>query len=147
MFDFFVRKLTEFQSNYFKYKKNCQNYFLNFFEKIFLRKFFPTNFFLVKFFLSNFFWRKFLFSQKCFCDDFFHNIFANFFCIRCLPKFFIRNFAYCEFFVLQYWSTEKKLSIFFAIFFSAINVNTKFENVYFLKKSEIFSNPTFGYLE
>ena len=39
----------------------------------------------------------------------------------------------------------KKIVNFFAIFFSAMNVNTKFENVSFLKKSEIFSDRTFGF--
>ena len=41
---------------------------------------------------------------------------------------------------------KKNFLIFFAIFFSAINVNTKFENVSFLKKSKIFSDRTFGFL-
>ena len=31
------------------------------------------------------------------------------------------------------------------IFFSAMNVNTKFENVSFLKKSKIFSDRTYGF--
>ena len=61
-------------------------------------------------------------------------------------EFFIRNFAYCDFFLLQFWCTEKKLYISFAIFFSTMNVNNKFENISFLKKSKIFSDRTFGFL-
>ena len=69
-----------------------------FFEFFFRQIFFYENFFLQiffwwKFLLSNFLWRKFFFSQKYFCEDFFHNIFANFFCIWCL-----RNNIFCEIF-------------------------------------------------
>ena len=121
-------------------KKNC-------YKKIFL----PI-FFWCKFFLSNFFLRKFFFLQKYFCEDFFHNIFANFFCIWWLRnnvfcEIFIWNFAYCELFCFAILvQGKKKLWIFFAIFFSAMNVNTKFEIFYFLKKSKIFSDSTFGFL-
>ena len=49
-------------------------------------------------------------------------------------KFPIQNFACCEFFCFAILVYGKKNCDFFAIFFSAMNVNTKFENVSFLKK-------------
>ena len=61
----------------------------NFFTKIFFYKFFFGDNFFYRFF----FWRKFFFSQKYLCEDFFLNIFGNFFCIWCL-----RNNVFCEIF-------------------------------------------------
>ena len=49
--------------------------------------------------------------------------------IMCFAKFFIRNFG-----------VRKKIVNFCAIFFSAMNVNAKFENFCFLKKSKIVSD-------
>ena len=161
-FEFFYYRIST--EIFFKYKKIAkiifkiffeifflEKFFLRkfvsnfFFEKFFSRKVFATNFFFCwKFLLWNFFWWKFFFSQKYFCEDCFHNIFANFFCIWCL-----RNNVFCGIllFVLQFWCMEKKnKKIFFAIFFSATNVNTKFENFSFPKKSKIFSDRTFGFL-
>ena len=65
-----------------------------------------------------------------------------------IAEIVIRNFAYCDFFCFAILVYGKKNCryIFFAIFFSAMNVNTKFENVSFLKKSKIFSDRTFGFL-
>ena len=60
-------------------------------------------------------------------------------------KFFIRNFAYREFLRYAILVYGKKIVYFFAIFL-AMDVNTKFENVSFLKKSKIFSDRTFGFL-
>ena len=91
----------------------------------------------MKIFIIVFFWQKFFFSQKYFREDFL-TIFSqisfvfDIFEIMYFAKFFIRNFAYCQLFR-------------FAIFFSAMNVNTKFEDVSFLKKSKIFSDRTFGF--
>ena len=48
-------------------------------------------------------------------------------------EFFIRNFAYCDFFCFAILVSEKKIVNFFCDFFPAMNVNTKFENVSFLK--------------
>ena len=49
-------------------------------------------------------------------------------------KKFIRNFAYCEFFCFAILVYGKKIVNFFCDFFLAINVNTKFENVFFSEK-------------
>ena len=123
-----------------------------FFSKIFLyENIFPQIFFWWKFLLSNFFWRKFFFSQKYFCQDFFHNIFANFFCIWCLRNNVFCGIFYSKFCLLRFllfcnFGVRKKNCKFFCDFFSAMNVNTKFENVSFLKKSKIFSNRTFKFL-
>ena len=54
--------------------------------------------------------------------------------IMYFAKFFIRNFAYSEFFCFVILVYEKKKVNFFCDFFSAMNVNTKFENFSFLKK-------------
>ena len=120
--------------------KNCQNYFKIFFRIFFFEKFFSTNFFLVKIFFIEFFLQQFFFSQKYFCEDFF-TIFSRIsfvfdVCeIKYFAKFFIRNFAYCEFFCFEILVYGKKNCKFFLrFFFSAMNVNTKFENVSFLKK-------------
>ena len=50
--------------------------------------------------------------------------------------------------LFTYSVCDEKVKIvnFFCVFFSAMNVNTKFENVSFLKKSKIFSDRTFGFL-
>ena len=101
-FDFFFRKLTEFQLNFFSNIKKLPKLFLNFFRIIF-SKLFYENFFLQIFFGENFFyriffWRKFFFLQKYFCEDFFHNIFANFFCFWCLW-----NNVFCEIFYSKFW--------------------------------------------
>ena len=64
--------------------------------------------------------------------------------IMYFAKIYIRSFAYCEVFVLQFWCTGKK--IFLQFFFLAMNLNTKFENVSFLKKSKFFSDRTFGFI-
>ena len=101
--------LTEF---FFKYKKIAKIIF-----KIFLKNFSYGNFFLQiffwwKFFLSNFFWRKFFFSQKYFFEDFFHNIFANFFCIWCLL-----NNVFCEIFYSKFCLLRIFLCCNFEIFF------------------------------
>ena len=66
--------------------------------------------------------------------------------IMYFAKFLIQNFAYCEFFCFAILVYGKKIVNFFAIFFSAMNVNTKFENFSFLKKSKIFSDRTFEFL-
>ena len=104
-------------------------------------KFFSTNFFLVKIFFIEFFWRKFFFSQKYFCEDFFHNIFANSFCIWCLRKnvfceVFYLKFCLLRIFLFCNFGVRKKIVNFFCGFL-AMNVNTKFENVSFLKKSKV----------
>ena len=66
--------------------------------------------------------------------------------IMYFAKFFIRNFDYCEFFRFALLEYGKKIVNIFAIFFSAMNVNTKFVNFFSLKKTEIFSDRTFRFL-
>ena len=89
--------------------------------KIFFYKFFICeNFFYLIFFGENFSFYKNISFVFDVCE------------IMYFAKFFIRNFAYCDFFVLQFS-------------FSAMNVNTKFENVSFLKKNTIFSDRTFEF--
>ena len=151
--DFFFRKLTEFQPIFFLNIKKLPKLFkkIFFFEKFFLRNFLSTNFFLVKIFIIEFFWRRFFFSHKYFCENFYHSIFANFFCIRC-----VHNNVFCEIFHSKFWLLRifrfailaygKKIVNFFCGFFLAINVNTKFKKLSFLKKSEISSDRTFGFL-
>ena len=106
---FFFSKLTEFQPNFFLIK---------IIFKIFFEFFFLKNFFI------EFFWRKFFFSQKYFCEDFFHNILANFFCIWCL-----RNNVFCEiiyskfcllriFLCCNFGVRKKNCKIFLRFFFS-----------------------------
>ena len=127
-FRFFFSKinriLTEFFSNIKKLPKLFNNFFSNFFfEKFFLRKLFSTKFFVQwKFLLSNFFWRKFFFSQKYSCENFFRNIFANFFCI-----WYLRNNVFCgivyskfcllRFFLFCNFGVRKKIVNFFCDFF------------------------------
>ena len=65
---------------FFKYKTNCQNFFLNFFRIFFSKIFFYKFFFWWKFFLSNFFRRKLFFTtiffyKFFFGDNFFYRIF------------------------------------------------------------------------
>ena len=109
-----------------------------FFYIFFYEIFFFYNFFAVNIFLSYFFWRKFFFHKNIsFVFDFCE--------IMYFAKFYIRNFGYCEFFVFQFWCIEKKNCKLFCNFFSAMNVNTKFENVSFLKKSKIFSFSHFPF--
>ena len=138
-FDFFFRKLTEFQPNFFSNIKKLPKLFRKFFSNIFFRNnFFSTNFFLVNIFDIEFFLAKIFFSQKYFCEDFFLQYFRDFLLYLMFAKFFIRNFAYCEFFCFAILVYRKKYCKFFLrFFFSAMNDNTKFENVSFLKKSKI----------
>ena len=119
LFSIFFRILTEFFFNYKNIDKIIFQIFFNIFFFFFFEKLF-----LCKFFLSYFFWRKFFFPQKYFCKDFYHNIFADFFCIWCLRSFLFEILLIVNFFVLQFWCTEKKIINFFCDFFSAINVNT-----------------------
>ena len=166
--NFFFRKI--FSTKIFSKNLFLKNFFYaNFFLKVFLLKnFFYENFFLQiffwwNFFSTNFFLVKFFFYRIFFGENFsFHkNISAKIFftifpriyfvfvvCeIMYFANFFIRNFAYCEFSLFgNFGVRKKKLLIFFRFFFSAMNVNTKFENVSFLKKSKIFSDRTFGFL-
>ena len=139
----FFENWPNFLSNIKKLQKLFAKFFSNFFfEKFSLRKFFFTIFF----FGENFVYRIFLakifftiFSRISFVFDVWK--------IMYFAKFFIRNFAYCEFFcfvILVYGKNNCKF--FLRFFFSAMNVNTKFENVSFLKKSKIFSDRTFGFL-
>ena len=134
-------------------KKNFRIFFVRevFFMKFFFIEFFSTNFFLVKIFFIEFF----LANVFSFHKNIFANIFFTIFSrisfvfdvggIMYFTKFFIRNFAYCEFFcfaILVYG----KIIVNFCDFFLGMNVNTKFENVSFLKKSKIFSARTFEFL-
>ena len=92
--------------------------------------------FIIEFFLAKIFFT--IFSQISFVFDVCELMY--------IAKFFIRNFATCEFFCSEILVYGKKIVNFFAIFFSAMNVNTKFENVSVLKKNKIFSGRTFGFL-
>ena len=139
---FFFENEPKFNRIFFSnIKKFARIIFKKFFEFFFSTNFFFYKFFLVKIFIMNFSWQKFFFLQKYFCENFFHIIFANLFCILCL-----RNNVFCEIFYSKFrllriflfcnfGLRKKKLQIFFAIFFSAMIVNTKVENVSFLKKS------------
>ena len=112
-FDFFFSKINRFFfSNIKKFPKLILKFFSNFFfRKFFFPILFPTTFFLSKIFFIEFFWRKyflsnffgeiFVFSQKFFCKDIFHNIFTNFFCIRCLRNNVFREIFYSKFCLLR----------------------------------------------
>ena len=101
------------------------------------------NIFIIESFLA----KIFLFT-KIFLRRFFSQYFREFLLYLMFAKqSILRNFFFdilliANLFVLQFRCTEKKLLIFFAIFLSAMNVNTKFENFSFLKKSKIFSDRT-----
>ena len=131
-------------------QSDIQKYEVNFFlSYIYILgnfyKFFSTNFFLVKIFFIEFFLAKAFPFTKIFLRRFFHNIFANSFCIWCL-----RNNVFCEIFYLKFcllriflfcnFCVRKKNCKFFLRFFLAMNVNTKFENISFLKKSKVKSS-------
>ena len=134
-----IGEFTEFQPNFYSNIKKGQIYF-EFFSNFFFEQIFSYKFF----FGENLFHKIFFFSQKYFCEDFFHNIIANFFCIWCLRnnvccEIFYSKFCLLRIFLFCYSGVrKKKLEISFAIFFSAINMNTKFENVSFLKKKKKF---------
>ena len=133
-------------------------FYEKFFSNFFLRNVFCTKIISYKFFFfgENFNYRIFFgenfFSQKYFCEDFFHNIFAHFFCIWCLRNnvfcgIFYSKFCLLRFFLFCNFGVGKKnYTFFFRFFFSAMNVNNKFENFSLLKKSKIFSDRTFGFL-
>ena len=123
-----------------------------FFQKLFLRKFCSTIFFFSEsfyyriFFGGNFFFYKNI-PAKIFFTIFSRISFVFDVCeIMYVAKKFIRNFAYCKFFCFAILVNGQKIVNFFAMFFSAMNVNTKFENFSFLIKSKIFSDRTFGFL-
>ena len=97
-FDFFFRKLTEFQPNFFSNIKKLPKLFRKFFSNIFFRNnFFSTNFFLVnifdiEFFLAKIFLRRFfftIFSRLSFVFDV-CEIFYSKFCL-------LRIFLFCNF--------------------------------------------------
>ena len=137
---FIFRKLTEF---FFKYEKIAKVIF-KMFRFFFSNKIFYEHFFFGENFFIEFFLAKIFFSQKYFSEDFFHNIFSNFFCI-----WYLRNNVFCEIFYSEFcllriflfcnFSVRKKnCKCFLRFFFSAINVNTKFENFLFWKKVKFF---------
>ena len=97
--------------------------FKMFFEFFFSNIFF-NNFFFGENFFIEFFWRKFFFSQNISVKIFF----------TIFPRISVAFDVYEIMYFAKFWSTEKKLLIFFAIFFLTMYVNTKFENVSFLKK-------------
>ena len=147
------RNSTEF---FFKNKKIAKIIFKIFFEFFFSKNFFYENFFLQiffwwKFILSNFFLAKIFLFTKIFLRRLFSQYFREFLWYLMFAKSCIlRNFLFeilliANVFVLQFWCTEKKIENFFCDFFSAMNVNTKFDNFSFLKKSKIFSDRTFGF--
>ena len=129
---FFFRKLTEFQLNFLSNIKKLPKLFLQFFSIFFSKNFFYVNFFLqifflVKIFISNFFfWENFFFHRNI---SFVFDVSEIFYSKFCLLRI-------CCFAILVYGK----------FLFSAMNVNTKFGNVSFLKKSKIFSDRTFGFL-
>ena len=107
---------------------------------------FGANFYYRIFFGENFSFHKNI-SAKIFFTIFSRVSFVSDVCeIMYFAKFFIRNFAYCEFFCFAILVYGKKSKFFLQFFFSATNVNTKFENFSFLKKSKMFSDRTFGFL-
>ena len=122
------------------------------FRIFFFRTIFFSNFFLVKIFSYRIFFGENLSFYKNISAKIFFTIFLRIYfvfdvCeIMYFEKFCIGNFAYWEFYCFAILVHGKKMYTFFAIFFSAMNVNTKFENVFFLKKSKIFSDRTFGFL-
>ena len=131
-----------------KFPKLFLNNFSNFF---FSKNFFYGNFFYKFFFGKNFYYRTFFGEKFSFHKNISAKIFSQylreFFLYLMFAKFFIGNFAYCEFFcfvILVYG--KKNCKFFLRFFFWAMNVNTKFENVSFLKKSKIFSDRTFEFL-
>ena len=133
-FDFFSinRISTEFFFKYKKISKMIFNIFLTFsFEKFF----FGENFFYRIFFGETFSFHKNIsakiFFTICSRISFVFDLYE----IMYFAKFFIRIFAYCEFFCFAIVVYGKKnCKFFFVIFFSTMNMNTKFENVSFLKK-------------
>ena len=144
---FFFENQPNCNRIFFEIHKNCQHYFNNFFRIFFFEKFsFGQNFYYRIFFGENFVVHKNI-SAKIFFTIFSRICFVFDVCgIMYFAKFFIRNFAYCEFFCFAILMYDKKIVNFFCVFFSAMNVNTKFKNVSFLKKSKIFSDRTFGFL-
>ena len=159
-----------FSKNFF-YEHFFRKFFFTniFFENFFYEHFFRKILFFPKIFFTNIFFYKFVFGENFyyflffFGENFsFHTNISAKICftifsrissvfdvceIMYYAKFFIHTFAYCEFFCFAILVYGKKIVKFFCdFFFSAMNVNTKFENVSFLKKRKIFSDRTFGFL-
>ena len=158
-FNFFFPKINRISTEFFfKYEKKMPKLFSKFFPNFFFETFFFTKILFYNFFWWKFFYRIFFgehfsvhknISAKIVFTIFSRISFVFDVCeIMYFAKFFIRNFRYCEFFCFAISVYGKKIVNFvFAIFFSAMNVNAKFENVSFLERSKIFSDRTFGYSE
>ena len=110
-FRFLFRKLTEFRPNFFSNIKKLPKLFLKVFSNFVFRK---------NFFYKFFFGKKFFFSQK---------YFFRIWCLR--NNIILRNFLFgflliANFLLCNFGVPNKKLWIFFASFFLAMNMNTKF---------------------
>ena len=112
-FRFILSKINRISTEFFfKYKEIAKIIF-----KIFSKFFFYDNFFLQIFFCENFYYRVFFGENFSFHKNISAKIFFTIFSRISFVFDVCETMYFANFFVLQFWCTEKKILIFFAIFF------------------------------